>query len=63
MASSCPTKGAIIVEDGVCLGQRCPVLSGVWIDTGAVVAVGAVVMHKCITFLPMQSLEERLPIS
>lgn len=37
------TKGPIIVEDDVWIGQRCLILSGVKIGQGAVVAAGAVV--------------------
>ena len=40
-----PTKGPIIVEDDVWIGQNCVILSGVTIHQGAVIGAGSVVAH------------------
>jgi acetyltransferase-like isoleucine patch superfamily enzyme len=43
--NQCETKGNIVIEDDVWIGEKAMILSGVHIHQGAIVAAGAVVVN------------------
>lgn len=41
-----PSRGGVVIEDDVWLGANCVVLDGAYIEKGAVIAAGSVVMGR-----------------